>query len=223
MRNLLAGALALAIVSAAQAQIKVTEIWAGGLSGAEATSDWFELTNFGATAVSASGWFYDDDSADPTADDPILGLTSIAAGESVIVLTSWEDDWATAADAIGDFTAQWNVGGSLTGVAIGYVDGGGGLGSSSDAVYVFDSNLIGANTIASQGYSTDAEPESFVSQADGSWPSDQLAQVGVLGAYASNFPASDGLSVPAIGSPGVVPEPASLALLSLALLAIRRR
>ena len=77
-------------------------MWVGGLDGTEATSDWFEFTNFGdMAAIGLDGnLYYDDNSADPTVDDQMFGVDTIAPGESVIYLTSWEDDWATAADAI---------------------------------------------------------------------------------------------------------------------------
>lgn len=223
MRNLITGVLALSFVAAANAQLAVTEIWAGGIAGDEATSDWVEITNLGGQAAPTAGWYYDDDSADPTKDDPVLGLGSIAAGESVIVLISWEDDWNSFADAELAFTTQWDVNGSLNGVQIGYVDGGSGLGSGGDGAFFFDGNQAGANTVVSQTYVGPTDVASFVSLGDGSW-TNQLAQVGVLDAYASNNPATNAPNIgPAIGSPGILPEPTSLVLLSAALLAVRRR
>ena len=224
----------------AAAEIKVTEMWVGGLPGTEATSDWFELTNFGDMPLSGidGNIYYDDNSADPTVDDQMFGIDSIAPGESVIYLTSWEDDWATAADAIAAFDAMWGApAGSLNGIQIGYVDGGSGLGGGGDAVFVFDSNQANANIIASQQYQGNADNNfaSFASDAAGNdsfFPDEPRAVVGVLGAYEGNLAASDGMystgaPVPnAVGSPGVVPEPAacSLMLLSLAgLLATCRR
>jgi len=224
MRIVLVGAAALWLVVAAQANIVVTEIWPGGIAGAETTSDWFELTNYGAADVAVSGWYYDDNSNDPTSSDPIEGLTSIAAGESVILLASWEDDYAIVADAIASFEASWDVANALDNVQIGWVAGGGGLGGGGDAVHVYDGNTAGANTIATQTYIGPTAPASFVTAPDGTW-NNELAQVGLWGAYASALPASDAPGIgPAIGSPGRVPEPASLALLSLgAVAALRRR
>jgi len=201
----------------ATADLQITEMWGGGLSGTEATSDWFELTNSGTSAATGvDSLSYDDDSANPEADDAMVGISTIAPGESVIFITSWEDDWATAADAILAFTTQWGApNGNLAGVQIGYVDGGGGLGGGGDAVFIFDGNTAGANIIDTEGYSVSTSEPTFVSAADGTWTDNTLAQDGVLGAYLSNGLASDGVTLPAIGSPGVVPEPASLALLGL--------
>ena len=91
--------------------LQITEMWIGGLEGSEATSDWFEITNFGdtaATGLTADLLYYDDDSADPTKDDPLLGVDTIAAGESVVYLVSWEDDFDLAA-ATDAFVAMWGL------------------------------------------------------------------------------------------------------------------
>lgn len=160
MRILLIGALALTAVAAANAQVEITEIWAGGVAGAETTSDWFELTNYGAD-VSTTGWYYDDDSADPTKNDEILGLGTLSTGQSAIVLVSWEDDFTLAQDAIDAFTAVWNVNNSMDNVTIGYVVGGSGLGGGGDEVWVFDGNTVGAGVIDDEGYTTDTSEASF--------------------------------------------------------------
>ena len=40
-----------------QSQVRITEVMSSG-----GTSDWFELTNFGTTAVDITGWKVDDSS-----------------------------------------------------------------------------------------------------------------------------------------------------------------
>lgn len=214
----------------AASDLQITEMWAGGLAGAEATSDWFELTNFGdMDAVGLDGnLFWDDDSFDATKNDPLVGIDTITPGESVIYVVSWEDDFATSADAINAFTAMWAApNGDLTGVQIGFVDGGSGLGGSGDTAVIFDGNTSQANAIDFESYSVSPQLESFVSAADGAWTNNTFAQVGVLDAYAGNLPATDEISSPPVGSPGtvgtVVPEPTGIALAVLGVLVLAAR
>ena len=229
---------ALAIVAAAilichpvmaASNLQITEMWGGGLSGSEATSDWLEITNFGTMAATGldGNIYYDDDSFDPTKDSALIGIDSIAPGESVIYVVSWEDDYATSADAIDAFTAMWGApANDLSGVQIGYVDDGGGLGGGGDSAVIFDGNTVAATPIDFESYSVSTQVESFVSDADGSWVDNTFAQVGVLGAYESNFNATDAIASPAVGSPGtvgVIPEPSSIALAAMGLLALASR
>ncbi|MCA8906647.1 MAG: hypothetical protein KDA64_01895, partial [Rhodospirillaceae bacterium] len=110
----------------------VTEIWPGNEPGANLSADWFEITNVGTAAWIAANdgeLFYDDDSADPTAADPIVGLAQIDPGESVLVVLG---DGADAAE----FSALWSPVIDLIGVQIATSDGSG-LGQGGDAVTVF--------------------------------------------------------------------------------------
>ncbi|GJM17831.1 MAG: hypothetical protein DHS20C14_00440 [Phycisphaeraceae bacterium] len=220
MKTMTAACALTLAAGAASASLTITEIWAGGVSGTEQTADWVEITNFGNSSVSFSGVYYDDDSADATKDDEVFGIGSIAAGESVIVLVSWEDNWGSATDALDAFAAVWGAG-NLAGVQIGYVDGGSGLGGGGDAAYFFDGNTSAAATLASQSYAGPALPASFIYNP-GTISFGDLAQGGVYGAYTSDQPASDDGTF-AIGSPGVVPAPMSAAVLGLGGLAAMRR
>ncbi len=218
-----AGIVALAALTAsASADIRITEIWAGGLDGSEMMADWFEVTNEGAAAFDMTGVFFDDSSNDPTENSAVAGIASIAPGESAIVLVSWEGDWATSGDAINAFTSVWGAG-NIAGVQIGYVDDGAGLGGGGDAVYLYDGNTGGATTLASAEYTTDTQLESFIyNPVSGAFG--EYAQVGVFGAFESDLPATDEPGIgSAIGSPGLVPTPGSAMLLGLGGLAVARR
>ncbi len=218
------GFAGIASAGIAESSIIVTEIWAGGLPGAEATADWFEITNFGDTPFSLANVFFDDDSADPTTNTPIANIDWVAPGESVIVLTSWLEDFGTAQNAVSIFQSVWGES-NLTGVQIGWIDGitgGPGLGGGGDAVFLFDGNTADANLITAQVYTTDTQPESYIyNPLTGEFG--EYAQVGVFGAFESTVNASSGVDVPAVGSPGLVPTPGSLAILGLAGLAAGRR
>ena len=193
MRNCIVFCIGLALLLAAvpgevlsASDLQITEIYAGtapktpGIEGTFDTTEWFEVTNFGDTAADliANPVYYDDESADPTKNTPLLGVDSIAAGESVVFLLDWESDINTVttneeklALAYSLFAEAW---GELSGVQIGYCDiTAGGLGSNGDTMYIFDSNLAGANVIDSAGYTRPAEvaqqPGTYVSQPDGTW------------------------------------------------------
>ena len=211
---LTAGAVAL-IAGTAAADLRVTELYSG-VSGPDGTPDWFELTNEGVTDLSTAGLFYDDNSFDATKDDALANVT-IGAGESVIFLVSWEDDYTDVADAIADFVAFW---GDVATVS--YVDGGSGLGGGGDAVAIFDGNLADSNLVTSAAYN-DAQGGAFATTEYPTGPVGQLSTLGVNGAFESLLGAGDS-DTPIVGSPGVVPSPAGVAALALGgLVAGRRR
>ena len=88
--------------SIAPGDLVVTEAY-GGVSGADGTADWFEITNLGEESISTTGLFYDDDdeSAD-TGDMVALSEMIITAGESVIFLIS--DSGAEDSNSFGGTT-----------------------------------------------------------------------------------------------------------------------
>ncbi len=211
----------------ADTDLQVTELWAGGLPGAEAISDWFEITNFGdEPAIGLDGnLYYDDRSNDPLLSDAITRIDTIAPGESVVVLTTWEDDYNNDVEAaLAAFVAMWEP---MPDLQVGVVHFGSGLGASGDAVSIFNGNTAEALTIDYVEYTGAPTALSYVSEADGTWGG-RLAQVGVLGAREGNLPADNLSPDPPVGSPGVVvPEPTSIGLLLSGMLAwlwtVRRR
>jgi hypothetical protein len=205
--------------------LQVTEIYEG-VDGPDGTVDWAEITNFGDMTFTFGvdgELYYDDDSQDPTVDERVFGITDIAPGESVIVALS-----NTATDAIGFFNF-WGAG-NLTGVEIGYIagDNAPGLGQGGDQVNFFDGNTAGANLIDSASFAgsdNGVQGRTWVyNVGTNSWDGATQAVDGTWGAFtAPNFAGSNG-DLPIIGSPGLVPEPATIGLLAMGgLLAARRR
>ncbi len=195
-----AALLAMILSAQASADIKITEVasWSSGNSPVGA--DWFELTNTGAAAVDITGWSMDDSSATPGV-AALTGVTSIAAGESVIFIES-------DASANATFLSTWFGDNAPAGLQIGnYMGGGVGLSTNSDGVNIFDvANVLRASV--SFGAATAAQ--TFDNAAGLNGPIAQLSVVGVNGAFAAlNDPAE-------IGSPGsiaAVPEPETYALM----------
>ena len=111
--------------------LQITEMWPGQ-EGADVTEDWFEISNIGTEAWMSGidpDLFYDDESADPMAADPINGITTIPAGGCAIVVIGNANDAA-------DFVEVWGQVIDLTGVQVGWSDGAG-LGGGGDAVNLF--------------------------------------------------------------------------------------
>jgi hypothetical protein len=210
-KSLLAIVLVLVAASRSSAALVITEVMSS--SGATGTPDWFELTNTGVAAANITGFKMDDISNSFAASQFLLGVTSIAAGESALCV---ETD--KPASALPAFRSFWSAAG-LASVQIGSYSGSQlGLSSTADQVHVFDAggaavadaNFLAATPGVSFGYNPTTATFGAISVA------------GQFGAFVS----ADALHN--VGSPGTigVPEPAALALAGCALIAggpIRRR
>lgn len=190
--------------SAAQADIRITEVapWSSGNSAVGA--DWFELTNTGSSAVSIAGWRVDDNSNSFAASVALSGITSIGAGESVIFIEG---------SSVNDrFIADWFGSQAPAGLQVGRYSGSGvGLGAGGDALNVFTAS----GTLVTRidfGASPSSAPFATFDNAAG-LTNATLATLSVVGRNGA-FLAASGSE---IGSPGaiagVVPEPSGLALM----------
>jgi hypothetical protein len=217
MNKLITGALgALLLSSAAFAapSLIVTEVMSNAFTGgANSTGlgDWFELTNFSTSSINITGFKMDDNSNLFSASVALNGITSIAAGESVVFIES-----SAAADAT-LFKTLW----SKPSLQVGLYSGSGvGLSSTSDAVNIFDGagSLVTGATFgaATTGTSFYYDQGSFTGN---STLLTAISAAGLAGAFTS----SNGL----IGSPGAIPEPSTYAALAgvgaLGLALYRRR
>jgi hypothetical protein len=217
--SILTAALALVSLTSANAQslLRITEAMSSSSSGTGGTPDWFEITNFGNSAQSLSGWKMDDGSFASGSSVPLVGVTSIAPGESVIFIE----------DSGGNVENFKNFWGGLTGIKVGYYSGAGvGLSSNGDGVVIFDStNEINR---VSFGAATTGVSFNFGYDASGvlSTPPDALSATGMFGVTTVTRTYGTGTTAFSnTGSPGVVPEPSSATLILLGLsglLALRR-
>jgi hypothetical protein len=208
-RAVSAAVLALA-ASAAQAQLAITEVapWSSGNSPVAA--DWFEITNFGSTAVDITGWKVDDNSNSFLSAVALAGITSIGAGESVVFIEG--------ANANANFVGTWFGGQAPAGLQIGRYSGSGiGLGTGGDALNLYNA----AGTLVTRvdfGASPASAPYATFDNAAGATgvTLTLLSAVGVNGA----FVAAAGGEIGSPGSVGVVPEPGSWALMLAGLAAV---
>ncbi|MBC7734503.1 MAG: lamin tail domain-containing protein [Bacteriovorax sp.] len=213
-------ALFVPLLAAATAlpSVIISEVSAVG-SASTYNADWFELTNTGSSALDITGWKMDDNSNSFAASVALRGVTSIAAGQSVVFL---EGTSAGASDATLDsnFKTAW-FGTAATSVIFGNYGGAQvGLSAISDAVNIFDSF---GTVVTRVDFGASTAATSFDNSAGlNNVMLTQKSVVGVNGAFMS---ANSG----EVGSPGFavapVPEPEiyALTLAGLALVGVAAR
>jgi ELWxxDGT repeat protein len=167
--------------------------WSSGNS--PVAVDWFEVTNTSATAVSISGWKFDDNSNSFVSGVTLNGITSIGPGESVIFLET-----ANLASVGPTFLSTWFGANPPAGLRLGsYTGGGVGLGTGGDAVNLFNSSgVLQANV--SFGASPASAPFATFNNAAAlnNTVITTLSSPGVNGAFVAVNDANE------IGSPGSV-------------------
>ncbi|XHS79854.1 lamin tail domain-containing protein [Burkholderiaceae bacterium UC74_6] len=201
--------LLIAGTTAAQAQVRITEVapWSSGNSPVGA--DWIELTNTGSSAVSISGWKMDDDSASFSSAVALSGITSIGAGESVIFIEG------SGTALVNSFISNWFGGSAPAGLQIGTYSGSGvGLGAGGDQVNIFNSSGVLQASIKVGASDSSAPFHTFDNSAGTTGTGTTFTTLSVVGTNGAFLTASGN----EVGSPGtvaaaVVPEPSSYALL----------
>ncbi len=111
----------------------VTEVAPWSSSNSPVGADWFEVTNISEKPVDITGWRVDDNSNAFANSHALIGITTIAPGESVIFI----EDAAPPAKA-NAFRTNWFGANPPAGLQIGSYTGSGiGLGTGGDAVNLF--------------------------------------------------------------------------------------
>jgi hypothetical protein len=199
-----------ACASVGHAALIITEVasTSGAPAGPLEGLDWWELTNTGPGSASLNGYSWEDE---PVSNDRAVfpnGIT-LAPGESIII------HQGAAATVAADFRTAWGLSNSvqvLTNMQFTGPNPFSGLGAGGDAVNLFDAaNALVDNAMF--GASTSGVTFEW-SRANGDLG---LSVNGQNGAFLSNYGG--------VGSPGtsVVPEPMTLALTSVGIVAVLRR
>lgn len=179
--------------------LAITEIWPGQ-SGSDITEDWFEITNRSDSTLdfSTAPLYYDDDSADPQDAVLIEGLSTLAPGESAIVVVDG------GSDAVAQFREAWGNLPSIDTLKIGFADNASGLGSGGDAVTLWQGDpRVDGSQVAFEAYPDTADNDAA------SWNVDLQAFTTATdeGASTSAGMGGDTGNIPAIASPGIAIEP----------------
>ncbi len=199
----LAALSAMGIFSTQAQQVRITEVNATG-SSATYGADWFELFNSGSTVVDLTGWKMDDSSAAFGSAVLMRGTINLQPGQMAVFFEGASDGTAINDGTIeSNFRTAW--GATLpSNLTLGFYGGAGvGLSANGDAVNVFDST---GTLMASVNFGASTTGRTFDNAAGlNNATISQLSTDGINNAFTSG----NGLEV---GSPGVVPEPSSLAL-----------
>ncbi|MDO9149898.1 MAG: lamin tail domain-containing protein [Methylotenera sp.] len=200
---LIMAALLATISFQANAAIAITEVAPWGSGDAPYASDWFELTNTGATTIDISGWKVDDSSNSFAAALALKGVTNIAAGQSVIFIESADGA------AIPSFISTWFS--SNTAPLVGYYSGSGiGLSTAGDAVNIFNAAGIRQANVSFGASDNIAPFQTFDNSSGINGVISKLSVVGENGAFVA---VNDTLEIGSPGTIAAVPEPENYAML----------
>jgi uncharacterized protein YjiK len=162
-------------VTGSESKIIISEVDPSG-SGAGNNSyaeDWFELTNAGTQPVSLTGWSADD-SHEVAGKFPLLGVSTIAPGESVVFVQADTAVGAatTPADTVAAFRSDWSL---SSNVQVGWYSDGDGLSQSGDEVNVYDA---GENFVTDVSFGASENKVSFDNSAGITGPIDTFSDSG---------------------------------------------
>lgn len=197
------GCLSFLAFTRANAQIIISEVDPTGSATSTYAADWFELTNTGTSAVDITGWKMDDNSNSFGSSVALRGVTSIAAGQSVVFIEG-NSTGSTDSTIQANFKTAWFGSNVPAGFTIGGYGGSGvGLSSTSDAVNIFNST---GTLITRVDFGAATTGVSFDNSAGlNNTVISTVSVAGTNGAFTS--PTGE------VGSPGAVPEPSTCALM----------
>jgi len=214
--SLLSIAAAAIAANVSVANIRITEVMSSSNGGGTPTPDFFEITNYGSSAVTLTGWKMDDNSFAIGSAVALSGITSIGAGETVVFIES------AAGAAVSSFRSFW---GGLAGVQVGYYSGSGvSLSSNGDSVVLFNS---GNTEVTRVSFGAATSGSTFFwgyDAASGVVDSNYNGLVSTVGTIGSQVTFQSSGDTGSLGTAINAPAPGAVALLGVAgLLNGRRR
>ena len=214
--SLLSIAAAAIAANVSVANIRITEVMSSSNGGGTPTPDFFEITNYGSSAVTLTGWKMDDNSFAIGSAVALSGITSIGAGETVVFIES------AAGAAVSSFRSFW---GGLAGVQVGYYSGSGAsLSSNGDSVVLFNS---GNTEVTRVSFGATTSGSTFFwgyDAASGVVDSSYNGLVSTVGTIGSQVTFQSSGDTGSLGTAINAPAPGAVALLGVAgLLNGRRR
>lgn len=214
--SLLSIAAAAIAANVSVANIRITEVMSSSNGGGTPTPDFFEITNYGASAVTLTGWKMDDNSFAIGSAVALSGITSIGAGETVVFIES------AAGAAVSSFRSFW---GGLAGVQVGYYSGSAvSLSSGGDGVVLFNS---GNTEVTRVSFGAATSGRTFFwgyDAASGVVDSSYNGLVSTVGTIGSQVTFQSSGDTGSLGTAINAPAPGAVALLGVAgLLSVRRR
>lgn len=214
--SLLSIAAAAIAANVSVANIRITEVMSSSNGGGTPTPDFFEITNYGSSAVTLTGWKMDDNTFAIGSAVALSGITSIGAGETVVFIES------AAGAAVSSFRSFW---GGLAGVQVGYYSGSGvSLSSGGDGVVLFNS---GNTEVTRVSFGAATSGSTFFwgyDAASGVVDSSYNGLVSTVGTIGSQVTFQSSGDTGSLGTAINAPAPGAVALLGVAgLLSGRRR
>jgi len=214
--SLLSIAAAAIAANVSVANIRITEVMSSSNGGGTPTPDFFEITNYGSSAVTLTGWKMDDNTFAIGSAVALSGITSIGAGETVVFIES------AAGAAVSSFRSFW---GGLAGVQVGYYSGSGvSLSSAGDGVVLFNS---GNTEVTRVSFGAATSGRTFFwgyDAASGVVDSSYNGLVSTVGTIGSQVTFQSSGDTGSLGTAINAPSPGAVALLGVAgLLNGRRR
>ncbi len=200
--------------AAGSPSVVVSEVspWSSGDSSYG--SDWWELTNTGATTIDLTGWKFDDSGPTLATAVALNGVGTLAPGQSAVFLEAAPAEATAKTDA---FKAAWFGGTAPAGFKIGTYSGSGvGLSTGGDQVNVFDGTGTRVTGVAFGASTSGRTFDNAAGTGGVTTPPPTISTLSTAGTNGARTVTSTTGTGSETGSPGTDPVPTPLAITEVA-------